>query len=354
MKKLFAKYLFFDIINLQIFKRRFHEKFFSCSNERSVRTFFNCVRGGGSDKKPAEDNKVTEARFLGASNTNFTAQGGEAILQVNATNKDGKVINQAIDKSKIEVKNVQVSEYKDLNRANAKYVTVEVLANTFKTQQAKDIVIDIDASGSMATNDEDNKRIDAAKKFVDIGLTSNDNTAVVQFSNDTTILSNFTKDKKALKDAISKVGKDGYTYMYSSIKQINEHMLKDANGSKKIILLTDGQANDRYYHDEVIKASNDLNTSIYIIALGDFNFSNLEEIANKTGGIFTKINTADGLNKVFSNFAIALSQASQNIKIKIDWTNVLQPFQKGTQIKITGDLIIDGKTTKFEIITTVN
>lgn len=316
------------------------------------------MRGGGLDKKPVENNKVTEARFLGATDTSFNAQGGEATLQVNTKDKDGKVINQAIDKSRIEVKNVQVSEYKDLNRANANYVAVEVLANTFKAQEqvAKDIVIDIDASGSMRVNDPQNKRIDAAKKFVDIAITPKDNTAVTQFTNETLILSNFTKDKNALKNAISKVGSYGGTYMHKSIKQINQNMLKDKSGSRNIILLTDGQTSGYdISSQEAIKASNNLNTSVYIIALGyDFNsFNNLEDIANKTGGSFTKIDKADDLNKVFQNVALVLSQNSQNIKIKINWANVLQPFQIGTQIKITGELIIDGISTSFVIISTI-
>lgn len=168
----------------------------------------------------------------------------------------------------------------------------------------KDIVLAIDASGSMGpqglNNDPNNIRLEVAKKFVE-KLDSTDKAAVISFERYIKTLTGFTNDRDVLYKAIDSVGNTGYyTYIGAAIsKSIELFGDEQSDRERYIILLTDGKSNDGMPSYQ--KKCQELGIVIYTIGLGNqLDVNLLTTIATSTGGKYYHATVANDLNDVFT------------------------------------------------------
>lgn len=185
-------------------------------------------------------------------------------------------------------------------------------------------VLAIDCSGSMDWNDPISirsginsaydalhpytcNRITAAEGFIKY-MNSNDETAIVLFTDRANTASSMTTDKETLKLALQKMYSNGGTSfsaaLNASIKQI-ESAEKISNGANKnrIILLSDGDDNDSASRrNAAIQMCNDKYIEVYTVGFGSANDTILQNIADKTGGKYYKALNAQDIVDIFAKF----------------------------------------------------
>lgn len=167
--------------------------------------------------------------------------------------------------------------------------------------QPTDVVLVIDVSGSMSSNDPSNLRQDAARGFIS-AMKSTDQVAVVSFNSSARILSGLTNDMGRLNSAISGIGASGGTNIGSGVGtaiSLLQSGRSDINQS--IILLTDGQGS---YNESLTAQMRASGIRAFTIALGSSaDESLLRRIADGTQAGFKRIQNASSLVGIFAEFA---------------------------------------------------
>ncbi|WP_460462961.1 VWA domain-containing protein [Arthrobacter pigmenti] len=161
-----------------------------------------------------------------------------------------------------------------------------------------DLALSIDSSGSMAWNDPDGLRKDAAKNFVD-ALLPEDRAAVIDFDSRARILQSLTTNKDAVKGAIDRIDDSGGTSISAGVSAANNVLANnnDTDRGRVMILLTDGDGSWNNYY--LTQAKQNLIT-IYTIGLGSaVNSGLLTRIATETGGKYHQVDNASELPEVF-------------------------------------------------------
>lgn len=193
-----------------------------------------------------------------------------------------------------------------------------LFAQSITSTDNLDVVLVLDSSGSMRSNDPYNLRIEAAKLFISLS-NQGDKIGIVEFSDDAKILKNLTEineiSKSDLKTVTSKINSKGrWTNITQSLDVSYQMMNQYYNKRNKpaIILLTDGFLDLENDQQEILSKEILLNQilpkfkeniwPIFTIALsGGCDFSLLEDIASKTGGGFYKINSSNQLMETYFN-----------------------------------------------------
>jgi len=227
-------------------------------------------------------------------------------------------------------------------------------------RQSVNVVIDLDSSGSMADNDPTGLRKDAAKAFVD-RMGSSDRAAVMDFGagvdtdgrsdvyfRASRLLADFTSDKETLKQAIDQVTADGSTPLWKSLLDALDLHEADqqATGNtapRAVLLLTDGQDTDGGYDDARQRAI-DLGIRVFTVGLGNqLDWSELQEIAQETGGTFAHAAQADELEALFNKLFNAV-RASGRVKLTFD-----PPPAKGEEVTGTLVVMVNGAVYEVEL-----
>ena len=180
----------------------------------------------------------------------------------------------------------------------------QILKNT---SLGYEIVLSLDASESMRTDN----RFEITKSIVDkfIDKRVSDNLALTLFAQDVYVAVPFTYDKKPLKDILKymqlgvagSVGTALNEALYTS-----SNLFKDIkNPSKILILLTDGiNTKENIPLDVAIANAKKQNIKVYTIAIGnegEYNKEALELIANQTNGKFFETSKPEELLKIYEN-----------------------------------------------------
>jgi VWFA-related protein len=192
------------------------------------------------------------------------------------------------------------------------------------------LVLLLDLSGSTKDKVEAMKK--AAKKFV-ASLQPDDRVAVATFTSKFYLISNFTTDRKLLKDRIDKIkktssGTNYYDAMWATLNLLGE--IKEAR--KAVVVLTDGVDNsilhperypDRHSFDELMARVSEEEATVYpiyfdteyevVVKRGDGNHEEyaaarkqLQEVADQTGGVLFKAARAEDLEGVYERVASEL------------------------------------------------
>lgn len=156
-----------------------------------------------------------------------------------------------------------------------------------------EIAFVIDDSGSMTSNDGENKRLEATKEFVK-ELEENDSYSVVKFVDSAEEVLGLTTDKSKLSDALKSFSSSGGTNIGSGLEKGLEVLKENNNNTKVIVLLTDGEdgvATDT--KEKVIKEAKDRGITIFAIFLtSSENVASavknvdVQEISTSTGGYY--------------------------------------------------------------------
>lgn len=188
-------------------------------------------------------------------------------------------------------------------------IPTEPTNNVVNTSAERDVVLVLDASGSMdGTPLNETKK--AATKFVDTVLEQSANIGIVKYDDEAEVVSQFSTDGNALKSAINNIGTGGSTDIEDGLSTA-ESMLSSSSGSKKIIvLMSDGEPNDGKVGEELIAYADELKKKdIYIYTLGFF-----ESLGDKTSaqylmekiasdGCHYEVSDADSLVYFFGDIA---------------------------------------------------
>lgn len=165
-----------------------------------------------------------------------------------------------------------------------------------------DIVLVIDSSGSMTSNDGQNLRIAAAKEFV-AKLSENDRAAVVDFDNYSNLYQSFTNDHDLLNSAIDRVDSSGGTSLSAGMNLALQQFISESytrtDAYKYIIFLTDGEGS---YSNSYTNTAIENGIVVYTIGLGSgVDEALLRQIAESTGGKYFFASTADALLSVYED-----------------------------------------------------
>ncbi len=181
-----------------------------------------------------------------------------------------------------------------------------------------DVVLAIDSSGSMLTDDYKPNRLEAAKSaatlFVD--LLSKAEIGVVSFSGLPFIEQSLTDDAEKAKEAIknTKVRPTAGTAIGDAIITAS-NVLEGSENPKVVILLTDGQSNVGVALEDAIDYANENQITVHAIGIGTaveevlpLDEESLMQIANQTSGKYYRAGNATELASVYQRLATSSTQ----------------------------------------------
>ncbi|MFC4639947.1 vWA domain-containing protein [Deinococcus hohokamensis] len=188
--------------------------------------------------------------------------------------------------------------------------------------QGQDVIttsISLDSTGSMASTDPQELRRTAAQAFVS-RMSDKDRAAVLSFDTGTDptdgLLASrqwqtFTSDKTLLNAAINQATFTGSgTPLFDAIVDGSAVVTQSGGSNRKVLVLTDGEDNaSNNSAQDAIDAANKNGTPVYAIGLddsGSLDFTELEDIAARTGGLFQKAGDAAQLQTFFDRMYNAL------------------------------------------------
>ncbi|MFL5244406.1 MAG: vWA domain-containing protein [Gemmataceae bacterium] len=182
-------------------------------------------------------------------------------------------------------------------------------------------VLVLDCSGSMNDRADQRDQVtkiealrESASRFFDL-MRPDAQTAVVPFNEKVMLLSDFTKDKAQLKEAVQKLEADGETALFDAILGALQTLEENKpTGKKAIIALTDGVDNrSRYKVNQVIEQSKRLKVPLYLLGLGrvDVNPPEIDQpvmrkMAEASGGAYYHARNRQSLFEIFENLSIQL------------------------------------------------
>lgn len=171
-----------------------------------------------------------------------------------------------------------------------------------------EIVLVIDDSGSMTSNDRYNQRLSVAQTLVD-NLPQSSKVGVVKFTSSTNILTSaLTSQKEEAKSYLTGTyfRSSGGTYMYSAINSaLGLFQSKNDTTLRMMVVLSDGVTSDTSKHSSTISAANSKGVKIYSVGLGASSssyFTNyMKPLANNTGGAFYLASNASELATIYKD-----------------------------------------------------
>ncbi len=244
------------------------------------------------------------------------------------------------------------------------------------TLEPLDVMLIIDSSGSMGTNDRGGQRLNGSRIFVDTSSDA-DQIGVISYSSTASLISPLQLvggNRDAIKSAINSIPSSGNTNIREGIELACQE-LKDQGASsiRAAILLTDGRHN-RGSFDSPQTCFADENWPIFTFGFGSADDNLLQMIANDTGGDYVRINSTLELNCEFANVRLKLSglppspclsgiiQQGQTIQYQAVAPNnavraVFSTTWPGSDIKMTlispSGRVIDRDTTSADVISDV-
>ncbi len=175
-----------------------------------------------------------------------------------------------------------------------------------------DVILIIDSSLSMHSNDPYRNRHRAAKAFVDIARTDKRirNIGIISFNNKAKIVANLTpvRNSRRLHEAIDSIDASGQTDIGAALDAGLE--LLDFATSKRtaVVLLTDGKNESSVYKDQHL-LFNKKNIPIYCVGLSDqADTKLLKRIADDTNASFFKASTDNDLLGIYQRIATVISR----------------------------------------------
>ena len=170
-----------------------------------------------------------------------------------------------------------------------------------------EIVLVIDDSGSMTSNDRSNQRLSVARNLID-NLPEDSKMGIVWFANNSKLLTTqMLTDRNAAKAFLttSHFKSSGGTYMYTAINDAFSLFQSNADDVlKMMVVLSDGNSSDLSMHSSTIAAAVKNNVRIYTVGLGSsttyFN-KYLQPLASMTDGVFYLASNSSQLFEIYND-----------------------------------------------------
>jgi Ca-activated chloride channel homolog len=268
---------------------------------------------------PVNQPPVASAPIIGVTAGVFTLNGGSFEIAVAPLDARGNLISSGVTVNNFAFTDVRAATVArpttTLTTASVQATKVNIIA---KGQDLPlSLVLDFDSSGSMQTTDPERLRVVAGKQLVAV-LDGNDQAAILDFSTSrrtsgfrgSRLLQPFTSDKTLLNAAIDKVESSGGTPLYASVLDSLDVLGTTTNPNKAVVLLTDGVPDgDSATFTNALTQAQAQSVPIFTIGLGtSIDFTQLQRLAQQTGGTFAEANDAAALTAVFSNIGVGVSQ----------------------------------------------
>ncbi|MCC6167940.1 MAG: VWA domain-containing protein [Caldilineaceae bacterium] len=190
----------------------------------------------------------------------------------------------------------------DPGQTACREVTEGLLIFSDKIQPSSlvDVALIIDSSGSMSWNDDRNKRLEAARAYLNasaegdfVGIVDFDDTARLASPLDLAVtrILGVRRINPDLLDAIDTIDASGGTDVGIGVQEGCDALIASPSGNhrKAAILLTDGQGG--FTNEDV--CLRDRGWPIYTFGFGDSDDALLQQIATDTGGEFRRLPTSD-------------------------------------------------------------
>ncbi|OWR31168.1 hypothetical protein CDO73_08510 [Saccharibacillus sp. O23] len=176
-------------------------------------------------------------------------------------------------------------------------------------KRVNDIVLVIDNSESMLTNDPNNQRFTAAKDLI-ARMDADKRVAVVAFDDVPLLVQPFASvatdsEKQQVYAKIDNIEEAMYgTNIAKALTETMQHIQEkgDSNSGSMVILLSDGATENEI--DSVISDYRDQRIPVNTLGLGtesSGNFALLRNIAERTGGTYTDVANADQISLAFQD-----------------------------------------------------
>jgi uncharacterized protein YegL len=166
-----------------------------------------------------------------------------------------------------------------------------------QTAAGVSIALVLDCSGSMT-----GQPVADAKKAAEACVRSMDpasqRMALIPYNYESSVKVPLTSVSADLISGIRSINAGGGTYISGAIRT-GLGQLGSASGTGAIILMTDGQDNDPSEIEKTIQQAKDQSIPIYTVGLGDVNTDFLQNIADKTGGIFINASNSGELEDIY-------------------------------------------------------
>ncbi len=252
---------------------------------------------------------------------------GKVDLNVSALDGNDEPIAGNISKPVVTVARVTPTSG-NVSAAQQYTATAEVKFD-IRVQEVVNAVLDIDQSGSMKKTDPERQRVDAAKSFIG-RITPQDRLAVMAFRGDdeqfraSSLLQDFTGDQATLNAAVEKVKQNTDTPIWDSVLDtLDLHEGDEGGGSaaRVVVLFTDGQRNggDTDFA-AALNVARESGVKFFTVGLGagpkQLDLTELQTLAEATGGTFANVADAAGLEALFEKIFNAI-RASGVITINI-------------------------------------
>ena len=193
----------------------------------------------------------------------------------------------------------------DGNQVNTQVTSIE-------TVMGISVVIVVDESSSMLTNNRAEKAKGAIRSFIN-NMGPYDRAAIVGFlgNKDSTVVRQaMTSNKGLLQSAVNSISTSGSSTNIISGARAGLQQIANESNATAVILFSDGENNDgTIKQEDVISLAKTKKTSIYTIGLESKTREPLETLAKETGGIFTFAKDASELGGIYT--AIRSNVASQ-------------------------------------------
>jgi hypothetical protein len=196
-------------------------------------------------------------------------------------------------------------------------ITLEVFGGGYNltNRQPQDTIFVIDSSGSMKTSDPCDRRLEAAKNYID-NMSTSDRGAVVDFDHSAGLAPRGAGDHLSgnhikIKQNIDTIDSSGATDIGAGLKVANEELIGYGNSEHLWIeiLMTDAHQPDTYYQVTSMQIQNATDAGIIIFTIGlgeEVNELLLKEIADRTGGEYYLAETPDALQDIYSRIEMTI------------------------------------------------
>ncbi len=170
--------------------------------------------------------------------------------------------------------------------------------------------------------------IDAAKTFIntiDLGVESQ--IAITSFAGTASVISPFSRDKKALLDSLKKpiqiVGGTNFNvaFLDEFAGAINILQAAPPGHKRAIVFLSDGAHDPQgtpLKMDSIITDMNGNNIQLFSVTLLSDKSNDLEHMSKMTGGTYVMVGTRNELSNIYKSFAATISY---KVHCQIIWTN---------------------------------
>jgi len=237
-----------------------------------------------------------------------------AVFRWNQSVQGFQPVNSTLDTSAntVSAETTHFSRYTvlDVTQWKESFTTIpgEVQGNG-TTIDPLDVLLLMDTSGSMNSNDPDRLAKVAATNFT-AGLLATDRAAVMEFANEGRLLQPYTTNETAVNRTALNLtyrGGRGGTDIGGSMRDALDYTQRASPNSRRqvVVLLSDGRnsAGSNSQTRQVARRADRLNVTFYTVAFGGADEELLEDIASITGGQAIVADSPSDLPRVFARVA---------------------------------------------------